>query len=147
MNRSFFLLIAISFSLGACKKNAPPIVPANPALSVPPRALTVRTILTHRRDTTMTAPDTTTDFDMRDTIHGIIETQNALDGTILDGKWYFAKTSLMIAQNSATLSVGTNLSHFDLINAHPWPLGNYKLYVFADSVLEDSAQFTVENKR
>lgn len=95
----------------------------------------------------MAAEDTTSDFDIRDTIHGIIETQNALDGTQLLGKWYYAKTGQMIAENSATLSAGMNLSHFDLINAHPWPLGKYKLYVLVDSVLRDSAQFAIENKR
>ena len=95
----------------------------------------------------MTPSDTSTDFDIRDTVHGIIETRNALDGTSLIGRWYYLKTGQQIAQSSAVLAAGTNLSHFDLTNQNPWPLGQYKLLVLLDSVVRDSATFTVENKR
>lgn len=106
----------------------------------------MHTVLTRSRDTTLNALDTTSAFGMRDTIHGIIETDNALDGTVLIGKWYYVKTGLLIAQSSAHLSAGTNLSHFDLVNQNPWPIGMYKLYVLVDSVLKDSAQFFIEKK-
>jgi len=65
----------------------------------------------------------------------------------LVGRWYYLKTNQKIAENSAHLSAGTNLSHFDLMNASAWPVGQYKLLVMIDSVIKDSAQFAVENKR
>ena len=147
MKRLIFPAIVLLLAFGACKKGAPPAVPATPSLSVPPKTISVHTILTRSRDTTLNAPDTSSSFDVRDTIHGTIETENALNGTVLIGKWYYEKTGMLIAQSSAELSAGTNLSHFDLVNQNPWPSGQYKLYVLVDSVLKDSAQFSIENRR
>ena len=130
-----------------CQKQSPPPIPEKDTAVAANERLSIHTVLTHSRDTTLAAPDTTTDFDIRDTIHGVVRTEHALNGMLLGGRWYYLGTGQKIAENSARLSVGTNLSHFDLINAAPWPQGKYKLFVLVDSVIEDSVQFTVENKR
>ena len=142
------LLLSLSLILVACgKKETPAPIPEKDTTTLTAQAMTVRTILTQNRDTTMNALDTTHTFDVRDTIHGTIRTDNAKDGTILVGRWYYLKTGQKIAENSARLSNGTNLSHFDLMNESPWPLGQYKLLVVVDSTIKDSAQFAIENKR
>jgi len=147
MIKFFFLATLSAFVMAGCKKNTPPPIPEKDTMDLPAQVLAVHTILTHSNDSTIDAPDTTTDFDIRDTIHGLIETEHALNGTSLVGRWYYVKTGEKIAENSATLAAGENLSHFDMTNGHPWPLGQYKLLVIVDSVVKDSAEFTVENKR
>jgi hypothetical protein len=147
MRNPILLLLIAAATLASCQKTAPPPIPEKDTMNLPAQVLTVHTILTHANDTTMTAQDTTTDFDLHDTIHGLIRTDNAIGGTSLVGRWYYLKTGQKIAENSATLAAGTNLSHFDLTNANPWPLGQYKLLVIVDSVVKDSAEFSVENKR
>jgi len=147
MRNPILLLLIASAALASCHKAVTPPIPEKDTMNLPAQVLTVHTILTHSYDTTMAPQDTTTKFDLRDTIHGLIRTDNAVGGTSLVGRWYYLKTGQKIAENSATLSAGTNLSHFDLMNANPWPLGKYKLLVIVDSVVKDSAEFTVENKR
>ena len=141
------LLLIASAALASCHKDVTPPIPEKDTMKLPAQVITVHTILTRGNDTTMVAQDTTTNFNLRDTIHGLIRTDNAVGGTSLVGRWYYLKTGQKIAENSATLSAGTNLSHFDLMNANPWPLGKYKLLVILDSVVKDSAEFTVENNR
>ena len=147
MRNPILLLLIAAATFAACQKTAPPPTPEKDTMNLPAQVLTVHTILTHGNDTTMAAQDTTTNFHIRDTIHGLIRTDNAIRGTTLVGRWYYLKIGQKIAENSAMLSKGTNLSHFDLTNANPWPLGKYKLLVIIDSVVKDSAEFTVENKR
>ncbi len=148
MRNPILLLLITAATFASCGKPSPkPAIPEKDTMNLPTQIVTVRTILTRGNDTTFAAPDTTADFDIHDTIHGLILTRNALNGTSLVGQWYYLKTGQKIAENSATLSAGTNLSHFDLTNANPWPLGPYKLLVLIDSVVKDSAEFTVENKR
>lgn len=145
--KNLLLSLIATTTFAACSKSAPPPIPEKDTMNLPAQVLTVHTILTHANDTTMAAQDTTTRFDLRDTIHGLIRTDNAIGGTPLIGRWYYLKTGQKIAENSATLATGTNLSHFDLTNENPWPLGKYKLLVIVDSVVKDSAEFSVENKR
>ena len=147
MTKSLFLIFAVAALIAGCKKNTPLPIPEKDTMNLPAQVLTMHTILTHSNDTTLTALDTSTDFDVRDTIHGLIRTENATDGTSLIGRWYYLRSGQKIAENSARLSAGANLSHFDLINANPWPGGQYKLLVLVDSVVKDSAQFTVEKRR
>jgi hypothetical protein len=141
-------LLSFGLLLVACNKNETPVlIPEKDTATVVSQTMTVKTILTRSRDTTMTAPDTTHTFGNRDTIHGTIHTDNAPEGTMLVGRWYYLKTGQRIAENSARLSAGTNLSHFDLMNESAWPLGDYKLLVIIDSTIKDSAQFSIENRR
>ncbi len=145
MIHNTFLVSVLAILWGCGRNNPAPIPEKDTAAPVLP--LTIHTVLTHSRDTSLAAIDTTTYFDSRDTIHGLIRTEHAQDGMALEGQWYYLKTGQKIAENSARLSAGTNVSHFDLINANPWPLGKYKLFVLLDSVIRDSAEFSVENKR
>ncbi|MFI5200910.1 MAG: hypothetical protein ACHQNE_00800 [Candidatus Kapaibacterium sp.] len=148
MRNPIVLLLIASATLASCGKSVPPPpIPERDTMNLPAQVLTIHTILTHGNDSTLAAQDTTTDFDIRDTIHGLIRTENAIGGTSLVGRWYYVKTGQKIAENSATLSAGTNLSHFDLMNENPWPLGKYKLLVIVDTVVKDSAEFVVEYKR
>ncbi|GEM_PF-2420631 len=145
--KRILLIISPILLFAACKKSAPPPPAEKDTATVATQVLTVRTILTVSRDTTMNALDTTHSFDIRDTIHGIIETRNATNGMTLAGRWFYVKTGQKIADNAARLSTGTNMSHFDLMNAAPWPVGQYKLLVLIDSVPKDSVIFAIENKR
>jgi len=144
--RFLFLLTAI-IAIDSCNKSAPPPIPEKDTTNHTAQLLTVHTYITVSRDSSIPPSDTTSTFGISDTIHGIIKTDNAHDGTMLLGRWYYLKNGMKIAENSARLSAGTNLSHFDLINEQPWLQGQYKLIVLIDNAPKDSAMFTIANKR
>jgi hypothetical protein len=145
--RITFLLFLCLIASACSKKETPAPIPEKDTATMISQTMTIKTILSRSRDTTINPSDTTHLFGIRDTIHGTIRSDNAKDGTILIGRWYYLKTGQKIAENSAQLSNGTNLSHFDLMNESPWPQGDYKLLVVVDSVIKDSAQFSVADKR
>src|ERR1043165_2201376 len=104
--------------------------------------LTVHTIITRSRDSSLTPRDTTHIFSPTDTIHGVIHSDHAREGTVIIGRWYFSNGQ-KVAENSTRLSAGPNISYFDLLSESPWPVGNYKLLILVDSSVVDSAQFAV----
>ena len=146
MLHRFVLAFVVLSPLVSCKKTPAPALPP-PTASVPTGNPVVRTYLTVNLDSTVPPRDTTTRFGVSDTIHGIIQTQNAREGASLLGRWYYMKNGEKIAENGTRLAVGTNLSHFDLINESKWMVGQYKLIVMLDNVAKDSAQFSIVAKR
>ncbi len=139
-------LILLAFGLAACNRPAAPqrtiVADTTP---LPPPSL--HTYLTVNLDSTVPPHDTTSTFGVSDTIHGIIQTENAKEGSSLLGRWYALKNGDKIAENGTRLSLGPNLSHFDLINESQWLPGQYKLVVMLDGIPKDSAVFTVKQKK
>ena len=146
--RMFCLSFALFIFITGCHKTpSPPPIPEKDTTSLATQRLNLQVILTHSRDTTILAADTASRFGTSDTIHGIIRTENARQGTSLVGRWYYLKTGQKIAENGATLEAGSNMTHFDLLNERPWPQGQYKLLILVDSAIKDSATFSVANKK
>ena len=142
------LYALLVFALTGCNKtHTPPPIPEKDTTSLASQLLSARAVLTHSRDTTIHAPDTASTFSTTDTIHSIIRTEHAKPGTTLVGRWYFLKTGQKIAENNTVLNSGSNISHFDIMNGKPWPQGQYKLIILADSAAKDSATFTVVNMK
>lgn len=82
-------------------------------------------------------------FRSRDTVHAVIHTENASDTSTVSGTWFYLEKHAMIAHNEAKLAAGTNDTHFDLINANPWPTGRYALIVEVDRQLHDTLFFPI----
>jgi hypothetical protein len=145
--KTFTILPLILFWAGCNKNHTPAPIPEKDTTTLTSQTISVRVALTHSRDTTVQAPDTTSLFGTTDTVHGVIHSEHARQGTALVGRWYYLKTGQKIAENSTVLNAGTNLTHFDLMNEMPWPQGQYKLLVLIDSAIKDSAEFTVANNK
>lgn len=131
----------------ACQKPQPLPLPVDSAASTAPHGVSVHTVLTIARDSSAQPRDTTHVFGTRDTIHGVIHTKHARNGTTLIGRWYFLANGQKVAENSTRLSGGPNVSYFDLMNETPWPQGKYKLLVFIDAAPMDSTVFSIVNNK
>ena len=139
--------VSVILWVGCTKNQTPPPIPEKDTTSLSTQTVSVRVALTHSRDSTIQAPDTSSLFGTADTVHGIIHSEHARQGTTLVGRWYYLTTNQKIAENSTILNAGSNLTHFDLMNEKPWPQGRYKLLVLIDSTIKDSAMFIVANKK
>jgi hypothetical protein len=113
-------------------------------LPVTPAPLTLSVRLLHTDSSTA---DSAHPFRSRDTVHAVIHTENASDTSTVSGTWLYLTKHTMIAHNEAKLATGTNDTHFDLINANPWPSGQYSLIVDVDRTLHDTVLFEIEPKR
>jgi hypothetical protein len=141
-------LILVSLFSFACSKSeqSPPILDSG-GNSLSTGTFTVHTLLTQTRDSSAHPIDTTSTFSPKDTIHGVIHSENAKEGTTILGRWYYVSSGEEVAENTARLSSGPNISYFDLMNETPWPQGKYKLLVMVNNVVVDSAEFSVANKQ
>ena len=132
-------------SLVSCKRPEPRPETVVDTVQTAPRPIVVHTYITRSLDSSVPPPDTTTLFHPMDTIHGIIRTENAASGSVIVGRWFMLPSGIKIAESSARLEAGTNLSHFDLINENEWLPGAYRLQILVDNTLRDSASFSVES--
>jgi hypothetical protein len=145
--RLYYFVVIFGLVLASCSRpKEESTIPENDSTIVSNQALTVRTILTRSRDSSLTPRDTTHLFSPTDTIHGVIHSDHAREGSLLVGQWYYANGQ-KVAENSTRLSAGPNISYFDLMNETPWPTGQYKLLILVDSTVVDSAEFGVANKK
>ncbi|HWF44489.1 MAG TPA: hypothetical protein VG537_07600, partial [Candidatus Kapabacteria bacterium] len=78
-------LISMILWTGCNKNQIPPSIPEKDTTSLASQTIRVRVALTHSRDTTVQAPDTTSLFGTTDTIHGVIHSEHARQGTALVG--------------------------------------------------------------
>ena len=150
IRRTLFLSLVIALTSAGChRKPAPPAEPnasatqlssAHDSTVVPTGPLSVAIRLTH---TDSTLADSLHPFHVRDTVHAVIHTENATDTSALDGKWVFLPKHAVIAENKASLAAGTNDTHFDLMNANPWPAGRYQLIVTVDQHVSDTVNFGI----
>ena len=146
--RSAFLVLLLSLvTLGCAKQSEKTVRVAGDSATTATQVAQVSIRLTHSRDTALTGNDTTSLFGVRDTVHALIRTANASDGSNIYGRWYYLETGQKIAENTAPLLAGTNFSHFDLFDSLPWRQGKYELIVSIDRVVKDSLKFSIMDKR
>jgi hypothetical protein len=144
--RLYYFVVILPLLLTACNRPKSDSGTAqNETVTVSNQPLSVHTIITRSRDSSLSPRDTTHVFSPTDTIHGVIHSDHARDGTVIIGRWYFSNGQ-KVAENSTRLSAGPNISYFDLMSESPWPVGNYKLLILVDRNVVDSAQFAVVGK-
>jgi hypothetical protein len=146
MRLSFLLILALAF-VACSKPKSDTAIATKDTATVASGPLSVHTLLTRTRDSSLTPQDTTHIFSPKDTIHGVIHSNNAREGMVLIGRWFYTTSGQKVAENSTRLAAGPNISYFDLMNETPWPVGDYKLLILVDSAVVDSAQFAVGGKR
>src|SRR4051812_18579506 len=108
----YFVVISGLFLASCSRPKQDSNTPENESATVSTQQLTVRTILTRTRDSSLTPQDTTHIFAPSDTIHGVIHSEHAREGTLLIGRWFYANGQ-KVAENSTRLSAGPNISYFD----------------------------------
>lgn len=145
--RLYAILVILAIPFAGCNKpKTASETTQTDSATLTSQRMSVHTILTRTRDSSMSPRDTTHIFAPTDTIHGVIHSDHAREGTVLIGKWFF-ESGQKVAENSTRLSPGPNISYFDLMNETPWPSGKYKLLIVVDSTVVDSAEFAVANKK
>lgn len=149
------LSLALLIPVAACNKNdASDGAYTDPgaSTSTPPAAMPVTTALRVNDieigkglNTDMTLKDETDDFNVRDTVYAVVETEGASTGAKLDAKWTF-ESGQTVSESSQTISPtgGETRHEFHLQKASAWPKGDYKVEIMLDGTSAGTKDFTIK---
>lgn len=96
-------------------------------------------------NTDMTLKDETGDFNVRDTVYAVVETEGAASSAKLDAKWTF-QSGQTVSESSKTISPtgGETRHEFHLQKATPWPKGDYKVEIMLDGASAGTKDFSIK---
>ena len=146
-------LVALTFSVGGCKKETPPAAPTSVPTPAPqtqapaPVALTVTNISLGKAlgsDKKVTAATDT--FAKGDTIYAVVETSGSGNAT-LKAKWTYHKgdkTASVDESAQRVIASGPSSSEFHVSKPDGWPSGDYKVEIFLDDKSVGMKTFTVK---
>lgn len=144
-NLSLMVFVVASTLVGGCrKKHDAPAAHDSTLVAPAPGPMTLAIRLLH---TDSTLADSVHPFTTKDTVHAVIHTENASDSSRVHATWRYLDRKVAIAENESELGAGANDTHFDLMNANPWPVGIYQLFVMVDGHLRDSISFPIVAKK
>lgn len=141
------LAILACAALVSCAKKEPPPPPPEPTAAPAPTAVPFKVTsidLGKSIGDDKRVKDAATTFGRKDTIYAAVSTDGAAPKATLKAKWTFGAKNTLVNEESRDIApTGPAVTEFHITKPSGWPVGKYKVEVWADGNSAGTKEFEV----